>query len=84
MHDLQNAEQGAANDLRCDVPCYRTFHRKQNTDRSTYCCMSRASKGRGSSMTFGERNHVGLNLHYLALRCCITGQSYSAHEENAF
>jgi hypothetical protein len=49
------AEQGArANDLRCHVSCYRKFSRRKSTDRSTYCCTSRASEGRGSSLTLGK------------------------------
>ena len=50
------AEQGArANDLRCHVSCDRRLHRRKSTDRSSYCCTSRASEGRGSSLTFGRR-----------------------------
>jgi hypothetical protein len=52
---LHTAEQGArANDLRCHVSCYRRIHRRQITDCLTYCCTSRASEGRGSSVTLAK------------------------------
>ena len=52
----ENAQQGArANDLRCHVSCCRRLSRRKSMDGSTYCCTSRASEGRGSSVTLGKR-----------------------------
>ena len=43
------------------------FYRKQSTDRSTYCCTSRASEGRGSSDALGKNYMQRLNLSPVVL-----------------
>ncbi len=49
------AEQAArANDLRCHVSCYFRSNNIESLERRSSCCTSRASEGRGSSLTFGK------------------------------